>query len=372
MNKNKSILFLDQYSKIGGAQKILISLIRVAINNGMLVSVMIPAKNELGKLIREMYPSINIINIQELSLNQGRKRISDIIKLFDHSFWFVKRNLKIVRSHDIVYVNGPRLVFHLLWISIFSKLKLFIHIHLEHRGIDILLIKLAALNKKTSKIIFPSNYIKNYFINNSRIFKSPKIYVLNNGLSLEYKFNFEDRFSNDFINSIVIIGRLSIEKGQNAIKETAENNPNIKFHLLGDSDHSSEDYKEYLQQIMPSNVYFHGKVFDIPKLIRQIRAQICIVPSRCNEAFGLSAIEGMALSCFTLVRDKGGLKEIASKTNAYIFNEDEEIDTIFKQLKKMDCRKIINKTYDQYIRTMNYYSYEMFINRINKLFNIIN
>ena len=120
---------------------------------------------------------------------------------------------------------------------------------------------------------------------------------------------------------------------------------------------------------MPSNVCFHGKVADVPTKVRQLKAQICVVPSRCNESFGLSAIEGMALSCLTLVRNKGGLKEIAAQTKALTFTSDNELTTILQQLEAKKSNKILSLAYDQYTATMAVYRHSHFSSRIEDMLN---
>jgi glycosyltransferase involved in cell wall biosynthesis len=73
----------------------------------------------------------------------------------------------------------------------------------------------------------------------------------------------------------------------------------------------------------------------VPRAARELGAQVCLVPSRCEEAFGLAAVEGMALSCVTAVRASGGLAEIARGTGALEFSADADIAPLLQRLAAM-------------------------------------
>jgi len=363
------ITFLDQYSSIGGGQKILFSIMQAALAKGMQISAFLPARKELGAYIEQIYPDIDIHNIPELRLQQNRKGIMDSLLLLRHLVSFHAKYRKQLQGQDIIYVNGPRLIPHALFLARFCRTRFCYHVHLAHSGPERHLLRIAARHPSTAAMILPSHFVQTHLSTFSNAFNSPNIYILSNGLSREYDIPFEDRFTNHPLRSVVVIGRISMEKGQDALRQAAEALPQMTFHFLGDSDFSSSEYKHILQRAMPSNVCFHGKIVDIPTKVRQLKAQLCIVPSRCNEAFGLSAIEGMALSCLTLVRNKGGLKEIASQTKALTFTSDSELTTLLQQLETQNSNKILSRAHDQYTATMARYSHSLFSSRIKDMLN---
>jgi glycosyltransferase involved in cell wall biosynthesis len=199
-------------------------------------------------------------------------------------------------------------------------------------------------------------------------FGSDKLRVIENGLTTAYEeLQFENRFTCGRLRSIVIIGRLSPEKGHDAIQAAAAYFPDVDFHILGASDFSNNEWQQYLNQMMPKNVHFYGKIDDIPRKVRALKAQLCIVPSRCNESFGLVAIEGMALSCLTIVRNKGGLAEIAKKTNALTFVEDEELIKTIDNINRLSDQQRNTLAKEQYTATMTFFGSSCYFRRLENM-----
>ena len=92
-------------------------------------------------------------------------------------------------------------------------------------------------------------------------------------------------------------------------------NPRSKLLILGNK---AKVYKKYYQEIdsivkqREKDIIFKGYIaYDkIPELYSV--ADVGIVPSTCNEAFGLAVVEFMASAVPLIVSDKGAMKEIVN------------------------------------------------------------
>src|ERR1700687_2127074 len=104
------ILFLDQYSEMGGAQRVLADFLVAVQRRGWESHVAVPGSG----LLLEQFRSRNIefTEIPCGPYRSGRKGISDLVQFARD----VRRQSQTIRnvlkqaSFDLVYVNGPRLL----------------------------------------------------------------------------------------------------------------------------------------------------------------------------------------------------------------------------------------------------------------------
>jgi len=363
----RRIAFLDQYASCGGGQKILLALMREAEQSGWRTSAYLPLGQELEVLARRDCPGTELHHIPELPLNQGRKNIVDALQLLAHMARMLAQHGGKLRRNDILYVNGPRLLPHVLTLAKFSDCRICCHVHLDHSGPERHLLRLIAAHASTSAVVVPSHFIRERLCEFSPVFADPRVMILETGMGPEWDLPFEDRFEGRPPNSVAVVGRLSREKGQDALRGAAVRMPETTFHLLGDSDFASASYRLELETTMPPNVRLHGKVRDVPATLRSLGVQFMVIPSRCNEAFGLSAVEGMAASCLTLVRNRGGLAEIAANTGALTFDSDEDLTRLLLELRQRTGQELAETARAQYASTQARYGNAPFRQRVRSL-----
>jgi glycosyltransferase involved in cell wall biosynthesis len=99
---------------------------------------------------------------------------------------------------------------------------------------------------------------------------------------------------NEKINEIYMVGSTT-HKGFNVVEFLASKFPDLNFNILGSS--GSNKY----------NIKFHGWVDVVDRL--RTDADLLLVPSICQEAFGRVALEGLMSGTPTLVSNIGGLPE---------------------------------------------------------------
>jgi glycosyltransferase involved in cell wall biosynthesis len=361
------VSFLDQYGSLGGGQQVLLELIRAAHGLGMKVTAVVPGHGGLLPMVEKMGGAVR--SIPELRLTQGKKGSADALRLAGYSAALIARHGAFLAEQDLVYVNGARLLPAMMALSfVLRKVRFCYHIHLAHANTERRLFGLALSRPNTTAVVVPSTFVKKDLVQFSAKFSSPKVQLVENGLSQRFDcLPFEDRFGGNTLARVALIGRLSPEKGQDILTSLAPILPDISFHVLGDSAFADDGWSEGLRRTVPANVHFHGWVDDVPSMIRELGIQVCLVPSRCDEASGLVPLEGMALSCLTVVRSRGGLAEIAARTGALTFGEDAEVAPLLSRLAALSAQDLSSLALSQHTATLARYGHEAFVTRLRVL-----
>ena len=369
--KRKKIIFFDQYANVGGGQRVLLSLIEIALKLDYNVFVAIPIGGDLEKIIiKEFFNKVNILKINEIKLTNINKNFFDYLKLVRESksvfnFW------SHIKDSNLVYINGPRLVPVFIFISMLIRKKQMVyHIHMDHKIIEKYLYCIAAFIGKKSTVVMNSDFTSKRFFDVCKIFVNySKFITVENGLSKNFSDKkFVDRFSSksDVVN-ILIVGGVRIEKGVDVALSVARISSRIVVHIVGPAPSDSFDYLNKLKKQSSDNIIFHGVIEDISSIYDKLNAHIILMPSRVPESFGLSLIEGMSNSCIGICRSIGALTDIAAITGAISFKEDNELDKIIGNLlllSKSELKKICKL---QHANTILSYNYDIFEKNISKV-----
>lgn len=125
-----------------------------------------------------------------------------------------------------------------------------------------------------------------------------------------------------------LVGRIDPDKGQDVFikaaahffKSTQSPDQKIKFLIVGEETKGSKgEYLESLQRLvkelhLSEHVMFTGFQKDIPKVMRAL--DVTVMPSR-QEAFGLVAIEAMAMECPVVISRGGSADEIVGENEEF-------------------------------------------------------
>lgn len=368
--KKESILFAEHSSDMSGGQAVFLELISAALSSGADVTVAFPFGGNLETSIRKRFGlKVKLLNIPEVSMNNGSKSIKDLFK-FAISWIFFIRFWHEFSYSRLWYVNGGRVLFPMVLASILYRRKIAYHAHISHKKwakrLLILFIKCKAINT----IICPSLFIQKDFFSFSRTFlKECNVIVIPNSLGLQfYNLPFQDRFANRKIKNIGVFGKITPLKGQDLVCEVADLFPDIVFYCIGSAMPNEDNYLEKLKLTAPYNVRFISEVSNVAKSIKSLDIQICLVPSKLEESFGLAAIEGMAASSITISSYKGGLIEIAENTGMITFNNREEFIEKLNALLNLDSHSLSKMAKEQYDKTIKEYSIHQFSAKAKSLF----
>lgn len=365
------IHFFDQYSALGGGQKILLDVVHEAVQLGFEVHVHAPGGGLLEKAVGTTKATFHAI--PSFPLRQGKKSFFDLVRLLLYTIRLFFTSDVQGKNTDLLYINGPRcLPFALLMQWLFGT-RVVVHVHLDHSAIEKKLMALIFRQKTTCAMLVPSQYIYDQLCKFSPVFSNNcKLTLLKNGLGAAYdKLIFENRFGTHPF-SVALPGRISPEKGQDILFSLAPRFPMLSFHVIGDAAFSETAYMDNLQSKLPDNVRFHGWVDDMPALLAQENVQMALIPSRANESFGLAAIECMASSCLTLVRNSGGLHEIVENCEALTFSSDAEAEEQFQHLLELPTDQLGDMAHRQYSLAQQHYSHTAFTQRIRDVLQNLN
>ena len=361
----KKIIFCDQYGQLGGGQQVLLELVKAARANGFSVTVLIPAGPCSDKLVAL---GVEVRHIPYCAVKQGKKSCVDILRLAINNIAVFLQNFRTLRSADLIYVNGNRLLpVAFLAQRIFGK-QAACHIHLNHGTFEKKIFRLFLGQQRTVAIVVPSTFIQRELVHFDAIFDSPKVSIVENGLDAGFTGTaFEDRFSDRPLRHVGIVGRVSPEKGQDVLPDLALRFPDVDFHVLGDAAFSSAAFEAALRRDSPSNVHFHGWVEDLPRKADEIGLQVCLVPSRCLEAAPLVPLQMAALSCLVVVRRLGALEDVANSLQLRSFVMDKELVPLVEDLCTQPADDIIAQCKTSQIIAVSRYSHQSFHDRLKEL-----
>lgn len=222
----------------------------------------------------------------------------------------------------------------------------------------------------------PSNLSEYYKLNRAIKFISPSQFVINSSPDLNFikviphgvdinKFVFQQEPGDYFL----WVGRIIPEKGlDDAI--SAAINAGAKLKVAGYKPAYLKDdsyYNSVIKRIKENpDIEFLGKANreEIHDLFAHAKA--FIMPTKCDEAFGLVLIEAMACGTPVIAYNKGAVGEIVRDGEVGNLVEEGDIEGITDAIKKIDkisrkkCRQYIEETYslskmvENYLKT--YYS----------------
>lgn len=373
----KKIIFCDQYGQLGGGQQVLLELVKATLVNGFAVKVLLPAGSCAEQLI-SLGAEVQLIPPSRLT--QGRKKITDILRFAAHNIAVFLQNFTTLRSADLIYVNGNRLLPVALLAQMLLRKQAACHIHLNHGKMEKKLFRFFLRQRLTNAIVVPSTFIQQELVHFDTAFDTPKVRVVENGLDARFtETAFEDRFSGRPLRHVGIVGRVSPEKGQDVLLALAQRFPDMEFHVLGDAAFSSADFYEALRHESPANVHFHGWIEDLPAKIREIGLQLCLVPSRCPagtpghsfEAAPLVPMQMAALSCLVMVRRLGALEYVGNDLQMRSFDADAELIPLLEGLRKQSEADTLFQCRNSHALTIARYNHNIFSEKLKKLMQVL-
>ena len=360
-------MLIDQYPTIGGGQTVFLNVIRACLQGGISVTALFPHGGELERRMKaEFGNELNIVDIKALNLTRGRKGLVDFGKTFFFLIYFLKF-LPLLKQHDFIYINGPRLFPAALFCSYFLKRRFIYHLHLEHTEREKRLVGWLASRPTTHRVIANSRFLYNQLCEfDPKLANNARFIMIENSLSPRLSaLPFRNRFEQSDRFNVVTFGRISYEKGQDLILEMAGQFPDWNFFLAGIGEFA---FEQDLRKRAPGNLTFLGEIEDIPETATKLGLQISVVPSRASEAFGLVAIESMAGSCLTIASNQGELPNLAARTSALVFDSVSNLQLLLQNLQSRTVGELQQIAHEQFSRTKEHFSFESFAEKIQGVF----
>lgn len=360
MKKTKNILLAIGCSKIGGAQKVFITIAKKLRKEGHIVTILVP-KGPLADFLRN--ENFNVIFINYKSIR---------------GFLIINRLLKR-KDFDIINTHLTNSSFLFAAINFFYKKKLCCSLHnsIIHEGLN-----------RLQKIIYPYIYfliykLSNGIIVNSEVNKqhfikianiSPKhIRVIYNGIDLnEYNISEHHRKSKGNKFKIGYIGRLSIEKGIIYLIEALSKLNDIDYECViigeGPLRHELEDY--VLLKGIKSRVKFLGFQNNVTPFFAEM--DVFILPS-LNEVLPITIIEAFALKVITIASEVGGVPDLITHGETGMLFPKKDVEKLLQNIKwiyenNSESQRIIKNAYNKFIQT---FSSDVMIKEISDYYNYI-
>ena len=142
---------------------------------------------------------------------------------------------------------------------------------------------------------------------------SRRVRIIENGIPVERFTPVESRTPGE-LPTVVFAGQLILEKGLQVLLEAAKGMPAAAHWVIAGVGRQQGEL-EVLAQSLNVPARFAGQV-DSAELFR--RADIVVVPSLWDEAFGLVAAEAMAAGAAVVVSDAGGLPEVVGEAGVVV------------------------------------------------------
>lgn len=294
------------------------------------------------------------------------------LKLFKRKYRFIPYNRKLLKmyrdNYDVILIENNMQVYE----DIYNHAKhgtdnMIYHMHNDIDGTT----KpeyLCRFISKTAKNILPvSEYIKRHFNevapNNKmnvlyncidfNVFDVNKTY---NTVQLKKKYGIED---DDFV--FLYSGRVCPEKGVlelvKAFKAVYKQYNNGKLLIVGSTWYNLIGKDEYYEALVKEaedckeNIIFTGYMY--PQKMPDIYtlADVLVIPTICEEAFGMVALEGMAMKVPIISTNAGGMIEVADRECAMVVDRGEnlviELESAIRELisNEEKRRQLASKAY---------------------------
>jgi glycosyltransferase involved in cell wall biosynthesis len=215
-----NVLFLDQFSELGGAQRCLLDLLPAIEERGWRASAALPGSGPLVEALRARH--VDVHEIPCGPYQSGRKSLPDVVRFMRD----LRSQVSVLRSlnFDLLYVNGPRLLVAAA-IALDGRAPVLFHAH--SRIPPGLLSSIAgwSIRRMNAAVIACSSSV-------APNVPRDKLSVIANGTP---DLGFRERSFNHW--RIGIIGRISPEKGQTeflrAAAILAPQFPEVRFVICG-------------------------------------------------------------------------------------------------------------------------------------------
>jgi len=294
-----NILFLDQFSDLGGAQRCLIDLLPAVRARGWRIHVAAPGAGPLKDYVEDYH------EIGSGPYESGAKTARDL-------FHFAQELPKLAReisdlakqcSAGIVYVNGPRL----LPAAAMARFPLVFHCHSHARHRYAAALAGVSLATANATVIASCHFVAEPLC----------VYLAPNQLTVVY--NGVDPATtprperNGSVRRIGIIGRIAYEKGQLEFVQAARLLPaDYTFTICGAPLFSNPAARDYFQQVRKAAaglpVEFLGWRDDIHTVLAGL--DLLVVPSAPGEATTRVILEAFAAGVPVVATRSGGIPEI--------------------------------------------------------------
>lgn len=302
-----NILFLDQFSDLGGAQRCLLELLPAVREHGWQANVAAPGEGALREQALEFGATYSTIRCGPY--HSGRKSLVDLLHFAREAPRLAGEIASLAEScrADILYVNGPRLLpaVRLAFRKFAGRVSVVFHCH-------------SYLGRQYAAALANLSLagVKATVIANSKFVTGPlaseiKANIVYNGVEIPD----DPRPPVTAVRRIGMLGRIAPEKGQLEFVQAARRlPPEFQFVICGAplfSDPAAADYFHRVRECAADvPVEFIGWRDDARSVLSGL--DLLVVPSTAHEATTRVILEAYAAGVPVVASNCGGIAEIVS------------------------------------------------------------
>jgi glycosyltransferase involved in cell wall biosynthesis len=241
-----NLLFLDQFSDLGGAQQCLLDLIPAVQAAGWNAACAAPGSGRLFEKLRER--GVTVHSLPETPLTAGSKPPRDFVRFAFETPRLVRHVSRLARESraDLLYVNGPRVLPAAAWAARRMGLPLIFHCHNHLAQRAVVMLAGRSLEFANARVIACCQHVARPlwpYVDPGRL------RVIYNGVGPATS----AWAARSGAPRIGVIGRISPEKGQlefvQAARLVAKAHPECEFVVCGAPLFGDRDAERYLDQV---------------------------------------------------------------------------------------------------------------------------
>lgn len=308
------------------------------------------------------HPKLKNIKFKNTKINKIKlNKIEEIYnRLFNHFFWrfnveksfnqYGRKTLKelLKNKYDYILIENNMYIYKEIYSKIIKKYpntKFIFHLHNDIGKVDKPNSLCKYILNTATTVLTCSEYLKNRL---ESICKTNNVKVLYNVIDFSnMNYNEEERkkirkqydIENNFVYGY--IGRISKEKGVleliRAYKKVVKNNNNVKLMIIGDTLFNNSknkycmDIEKEISDIKDS-IILAGSIKN--ELINNYMSAVdaLVIPTICEEAFGIVAAEGLACERPIVATKSGGMLEILNDKNSLLIDKSNIVSNLEEAL----------------------------------------
>ena len=341
----KKILFLEQYTKISGGQKVLLSVID-GLKDDFNLTVTVPEKGELTQELDNRSIAYHQLPVGYYSL--GKKTFLDVIMYLLRLPYLIIKLYSIIRKEkpDLVYANAARTFVCATIVSSMANIPLIWHVHsIFDKGISKKLCNYFGKNKIVRKILVVSQAAKAPLAG-----LADKIEILYNAIDekvyypgnkqgpIRQSLNLDDNIVAAMVS--LLVEWKCIDDFIRAAGIIIKEYPKVKFLIVGDVlyDEAGKKYKQYLLDLvkqlkLEDNVVFTGFRNDVPDIMREL--DIFVLASKQPDPCPTSLLQAMGSGTAVIATDFGGPAEIIRDQQDGLLYRAQDYKTLAAKIKSL-------------------------------------
>lgn len=317
LNHRQKILFLEQYSKLSGGQKVLLEIIAGLDRKRYDILALLPQEGELLLELWRLNVPCRTIPLGYYSITN--KTLFDAIAYFFRIPLLVKRLKKEIEQEkaDLVYANGARTFIWATLACALCRVSLVWHLHsIFNRGVVRRLCLFFGKWEAVKKIIAVSEAARKPLAG-----LGPKVERVYNGVDTELFCPSQDKKEAPRELKVASIGLLVEWKNQEDLIRAArilvdDKKLPVKFFIVGEPLYTTRAGQRYQRKLkllvkrfrLEERVVFYGYRTDVPQILKEM--DVVVINSKTPDPCPLAMLEAMASGVVVVATDFGGPAEI--------------------------------------------------------------